>query len=72
MLDWRVTLPIKAAVHSLGGYSAHAGSERVSRRSSLACVQVEEVRLVHGDDVGAKLAAVLQQAKVKIRAEQLL
>lgn len=61
--------PIKAGVHTLGGYSAHADQKGLVGFITGVRHGPEEVRLVHGDDVAkAKLAAVLQaEPKVKSR-----
>lgn len=53
--------PIKAGVHTLGGYSAHADQKGLIGFVTGMRHGPEEVRLVHGDDIAkAKLATVLQ------------
>lgn len=62
--------PIKAGVHTLGGYSAHADQKGLVGFITGMRHGPEEVRLVHGDDTAkAQLAAVLQ-AEPKVQSRE--
>ena len=59
---------IRAAVHTLGGYSAHADRDDLVRFIRRMRHRPSEVRLVHGDaDAKAALQAAIREALPAVR-----